>query len=327
MRNEAGDVKTKRWVRAYAILLVVTAATVGSFMGVRAVREANIPTVQAVTLSRQTVTETALCTGTVATAGGVEVFASVPCVAGDVRVAVGDRVNAGDVLVTVDRASTLAMAVSAGVSGAQQSAAAALLPEVITAPCAGVVSAVGASKGETLSATAPCVVLSENDGIVIDAVVRENVLSRVAVGQTVTVSGVAFDKKTYRGQITSLASSARTRVSGTTTETVVDAVVTLDEGECDPSLLIGLTAKVTVVVAEHEDVLLLPYDCLMQRDDGQAMVYCLKGDTAVACAVTVGREYAEGVEVLGGLDEQAVVVCQPEQFDGAAVRVCAEVTT
>ncbi len=322
-QGQADDVKRQSITKAYALLLALTVAALGIMTAVQGIREERVPTVETVTVKRKDMKETVVCTGTVGTAGGTEVFASVPCVAGDVAVSVGDRVEKGEVLLTVDRASTLAMAVSAGIGEAAQSGAQALLPEAIVAPCTGIVSAVGAVKGDTITTATPCVVLSENGGIVIDAVVRENVLSSIAVGQAVTVSGVAFDKKAYHGRLTAIASSARTRVSGTSTETVVDAVVTLDEGEADASLLLGLTAKVTVTVAVYADVVTVPYECLTQ-EDGQTAVYCIQGETAVKRAVETGKEFATGVEIVTGLQGDERIVKAPEQLKGAAVRVRTE---
>lgn len=318
--------KKRHRIKAYTWLIVLTVTAIGGMLTMKAMWEKAVPTVQTAVIARQDVRETVVCTGTVGSAGGVEVYATVPCVAGEIAVDVGDRVKKGDVLVTVDRASTLALAVSAGVSGEQSDAAAILLPETITAPCDGIVSAIGAGAGETLGTSTPCVVLSESGGVVINAVVRESTLPSVALGQQVTVSGVAFDKKSYHGRITDIASTARSRVNGTTTETVVDAVVTLDEGEIDESLLIGLSAKVTVIVEERQDVLVLPYDCLTCDDAGRTVAYRLEGDTAVACFVRTGAERSVGMEILDGLSEGDVVVRDPETLRGDAVRVKTEET-
>lgn len=309
--------------RTYACLFALTALLIAGLVTARILRERAVPLVETTVLEQQDIKETVVCTGTVGAADGVEVYTTVPCIAGDVAVEVGDRVQAGDVLLTVDRASTLSMAVSAGLAGVTGDAAS-LLPEVITAPCAGVVSAVSATAGDTLDTATPCVVLSENGGVVINIAVRESVLPQLRIGQEVTVSGVAFEKKSYRGVVTAIASSARVRVNGTTTETVVDAVVELAQGEVDDSLLIGLSAKATVIVSRRADVLLLPYDCITQNDEGQAVAYRLEGDTAVACIVKTGDELAQGVVVREGLSAGDVVVKVPEQLDGKRVRVKAE---
>ena len=87
----------------------------------------------------------------------------------------------------------------------------------------------------------------------------------------------------------------------TASETVVDAVVTLDEGEADDSLLIGLTAKATVTVAAREGVLVLPYDSVVERTDGTCGVYRIEAGEATWTPVTLGGDTPQGVEVTGGV--------------------------
>ena len=81
-----------------------------------------------------------------------------------------------------------------------------------------------------------------------------------------------------------------------------------------------------MTVERRENVLLVPYDCLQQEADGTAFVYCLQGDTAIRRAVTLGKDYPEGTEVLEGLQDGERLVRAPERLAGEAVRVYAEET-
>ncbi len=305
-------------------MLLLTAMAVGGILFYDAATENAVVTVETVTLTRQTVRETVICAGTVTAADGVEIYAPMPCVAGQIAVQVGDRVEEGDVLLTVDRTATLAMAVGAGVAQADTVTASAALPETVTAPAAGVISAVSAVSGELLSADTPCVVLSEGDGVQVSVAVRENMLPRIAVGQEVAVSGVAFDKSSYKGYISEIAPSARSRVGGAGSETVVDAVVRLADGEADDSLLLGLTAKAAVTVATREQVLLVPYECLAQDDNGEEYVCRVQNGVAERVAVTVLKELPEGALVEDDLTEGDVLVCAPEVLQGDRVAVQTE---
>ncbi len=307
-------------------MLLLTVMAVSGILFYDAATQKAVVTVETVTLTRQTVRETVICGGTVTAADGVDIYAPMPCVAGRIEVAVGDRVEQGDVLLTVDRTATLAMAVNAGVMQEQTVAASASLPETVTAPASGVISAVSAVSGELLSADTPCVVLSEGDGVQVSVAVRESALPRIAVGQEVAVSGVAFDKPSYKGYISEIAPSARSRVGGTGSETVVDAVVRLADGEADDSLLLGLTAKATVTVAVREDVLLVPYDCLAQDDDGKEYVYCVRDGVARRMIVTVLEELPDGVLTEDGPAEGDVLVRIPEKLSGDCLAVETEAT-
>ncbi len=306
----------------FAMLLVLTVLAIG---GMRyydhTVRQA-VPTVTVTVVEKRTVNETVTCTGTVAAAEGVEVFAKMPCVAGSVDVSVGDRVNKGDVLVTVDRNATLSMALGSAMT--VNASAVSSLEQAVVAPADGIVSAVSASEGELIDPTSPCVVLSDKAAVEIAVVIRESALPKVKTGQEVTVSGVAFDKRGYRGTITDMASSARSRVNGTSGETVVDAVVSLYDGEADESLLVGLSAKASVTVATHEDVLLIPYECVVQNDAGVSSVYCYDGTTVSRRDVVTAGEFADGVMVTDGLCEGERVVTDPQILETASIWCVAE---
>ena len=308
--------------RPLLAVLFLTAVAVGGMRWYAQAVTAQRPTVTAVTLCKTDVKETVICTGTVSVAEGIPVYAQTACVAGTVAVSVGDSVKKGDVLLTVDRTATLGLALSAATT--VDTSLLSSVPQTVTAPADGVVSAVSASEGELLDPTTPCVVLSDKQAVEIAVTIREKSLPKIKTGQEVTVSGVAFAKSGYRGTVTSIASSARSRVSGSGGETVVDAVVSLYEGEADESLLVGLTAKAAVTVAVHEGVLLVPYECITQDEDGRAAVYCVDGDTVVRKTVTVGREYADGAAVSGGLCEGDRVATDPSALDTASVWRVAE---
>ncbi len=305
-----------RWIW----LTTFTAVALIAMLVVQTRAYSSLPTVTTVVVQPTTVKETVVCGGNVRVAQGIEVIAPVPCVAGDVAVAVGDRVEKGDILLRIDRAATLAAAMSAGASEAQLSTASAALPEAVVAPQAGVVSAVNAAAGEIVSNESPCVVLSEGGAVEIALAVRESMLPQLAVGQAVTVSGVAFAQESYNGTLSYIADSARSRVSGTTTETVVDAVVTLPVSQIDESLLPGLTAKAAVVTAVRDNVIVVPYEAVISDETGEA-VYCEQNGVAFRRAVTVGKELAQGVEIVGGLQAGERVVTDAAALDGLWIAV------
>lgn len=310
--------------RRLMALVLLTATAIGGIGGYKWQTEYAVPLVKTATVTREAVEETAICTGSVQAAESTVVYVSTPCVIGTVAVKEGDRVEAGDVLFAVDRRATLAMAVSAGMSEDTATLASTAVPETVTAPHGGVVRAVSATEGQTVQASTPCVTLSENGDVEIAVSIRERWLPKIAVGQEVTVSGVAFAKPHYRGTVSKIASSARSRLIGTASETVVDAVITLAPEDIDESLLVGLTAKAAVTVDRWEDVLLVPHDCVVQHGDGTGTVYVAENDTAVRTTVTLGKEFASGVQVTDGLREGQSVVCTPETLSGETVRVKTE---
>ena len=128
----------------------------------------------------------------------------------------------------------------------------------------------------------------------------EKDLRKIQVGQAVRVSGMAFDKENYTGTLTYVSPSARQQVSGTTTETVVDAVVTLQE--TDASLRPGLTAKASVVTGSVPDVIIAAYEDVLQDEEGNEYLFVYRNGRACKRVIITGSERSEGFEIVSGLE-------------------------
>lgn len=272
-----------------------------------------------VTVNTSAVRQTIDCVGKVQSANSSEVYVEVPCVAQEICVREGQEVQAGDVLFTVDVAATqqvisqLGSAVSGGT------------PSVVTAPVSGKVAALNVQQGEVATITAPCAVIAEDDAVHVAVMIREKHVSQIAVGQVVEITGVAFSKEVYHGTISYIADAAHQEYIGTVSETVVDAVVTLNEDEIDTSLRAGLNAKASVVVNVIEEALLVPYGCIAQDERGVEYIYVYKDDgTAARITPEFGEECGDGVLVVSGLAPGSRLVLEPETLSGETVAVRVE---
>lgn len=153
--------------------------------------------------------------------------------------------------------------------------------------------------------------------------VREQDLQKVAIGQRVTITGSGFRKPSYTGVLTELASSARQQIVGTVTDTVVDAVVMFDQDQMDPSLRVGLNAKAAVRVSSTPDALVVPYECVLQDEEGNEYVYAYTAGRAVRRDIVSGEEWSTGFHVVSGLQAGDTVILDPGKIagDGTAVVV------
>ena len=185
-----------------------------------------------------------------------------------------------------------------------------------TVICTGRVEATARNREATTAVAASAGV----GGMQVRLAVGEHLLRRVQIGQRVYISGVAFDKERYEGTLSYL-SPAASRPSGSS-EAIVEAVVTLAPDQIDDSVRAGLSAKAAVVVDVAENSLLLPYDCVLQDDEGQEYVYCVRDGRAVKTVVTPLAEMTDGFLVdATGLDG-GVLITTPDRVpqDGARVR-------
>ncbi len=307
-------------MKKYIWLVLGTGLAVAAIFGIKTwTTEEEIP-VTLITIDPQTVQQTVKCTGKVEMSESQAVYVEIPCVAKEIYVKEGQTVKQGDALFSVDAEAT-SEALSQ-LTGALPNGVTDIADTQVTAPVSGIVTSLSVRAGEITDHTQPCATIASGEGMQIAVAIRERFLPQVQIGQKVIVTGVAFSKEEYPGTLTSLASSARQEYIGTVSETVVDAVVSLDEGATDDSLRTGLNAQAAIVTQTDEDVLLIPYDCLTQNEQGKECVYVYRGNgVAERQAIEVAAEHADGVLVVSGISAGERVVQAPEALSGARVRV------
>ncbi len=309
-------------MKKYLWLLLATGLAVALIFGIRAATAPRETEVTLSVLESTSVRQTVECNGKVQSAENQEVFVDVPCIAEQVYVKEGQRVNKGDVLFSVDVAAT--QQVLSQLGGSLTGSVSQAVRETVTAPVSGTVKSVNVQAGDVADGSKPCAVIASDGKVSIAVAVREKHVARIAVGQRVEVTGIAFEKEMYHGSVSHIGESAHQEYVGAMNETVVDAVVVLDDKEADASLRSGLNAKATVITEVIDNALLVPYNCIGQDEKGREYVYVYQNDnTAVRVYPEFGAECADGVLVVSGLAHGDGLVVSPEQLSGntAAVRV------
>ena len=99
--------------------------------------------------------------------------------------------------------------------------------------------------------------------------------------------------------MTEIASAARKQLVGTTQQTVVDATVQLTNA--DSYLKPGYTVKAEIETEPEKMISVLPYDSILQDNNGKEFVYVYRDGKAVKRFITTGIELDESVQVVTGL--------------------------
>lgn len=128
--------------------------------------------------------------------------------------------------------------------------------------------------------------------------VGESDIRKVAEGQKAKLSGAAFDSDRYTAEVISIADKARQQTTLTSSETVVDVTLKIDNP--DEYLRSGYTAAAAIEVSEPKTIYTLPYDVICQDDSGE-YVYVLRGSNVVRCGIETGAEFENGTEIKSGL--------------------------
>lgn len=166
----------------------------------------------------------------------------------------------------------------------------------LTAPFAGVVSAVNVKAGEPANGALPAVVLVDTSVFHIDVTVDEVDVARIALGQLLTVTLDALPGETFSGKVDRVAPTA------TVNGGVVSYAVRLVLEPVDAPLRSGMSATADIVVAEAKGVVLVPNWAIRRdRDTGQVLVSLLKDGKLVEAPVTLGLRNESLSEVKSGV--------------------------
>ncbi len=201
---------------------------------------------------------------------------------------------------------------------------------VIRSPVSGVVVSRLVDVGQTVAASlqSPTLFTIAQDlsHMQIDTSYAEADIGNIRVGQPATFRVDAFPNRTFRGEV------KQVRLNPTTQQNVVtyDVVVSVDNQ--DQALMPGMTAYVSIIVAQRKEVLLVPNTALRFRpaDTGKTRtggdkpkgegrkgdaapmgtVYVLENGQPKAVRISVGITDNKLTEVLGGeiKDGDAVIV-------------------
>jgi HlyD family secretion protein len=199
----------------------------------------------------------------------------------------------------------------------------------ITAPVDGIVIARKVDLGQTVIAamTTPVLftVAQDISKMNISAAISEADIGQVKEGQPVDFTVDAFPEETFHGLVTQV------RKSPTTTQNVVtyETIITVDNPE--KKLFPGMTADVSILVAERKNVLKIPNTALRYSPPegvtfaeappknfgrSQRLIYALGANAATLNPVLVKAGITDGVdtEILDGLDEKTAVVTSTLSF-------------
>ena len=301
----------KWWIFPFVLVVAVTTIAL-----TRSKQSAPV-TVRTTVLRPQRIEKTLSCNGVIEAGELVAVLAPQTCIADEVLVEVGQRVAQGDILITVDKEA------SKRLQSADDRVADALplttMGKSIVATQSGIVVSVEASDGMILDSTEPCVVIAADSGLQVRVMIREKQLPDLQVGQEVRISGAGFDKSVYYGRLSEI-SSAVSETSGG--EGIVEGVISLNDGETDTSMRLGLSAKAKVVVSSTDDALLVPYEAIVDADDGEQFVYFVQDGRVKRETIDPQGDYGGGVLVSRSDWDGRSLVLEPNKItsDGQSVK-------
>ena len=180
----------------------------------------------------------------------------------------------------------------------------------LLAPYAGVVATVAARAGEPAVPAVPAMTLLDASRFHLDVSVDEVDMAQLAVDQEVTVLLEALPGVVLSGRVDRLAPTA------IVVEGLVNYTVRLVLGESDAAtdLRAGMTATADIVVAEVNDVVVVPNWAIRRdRRTGQAYASLKQGEALVEVPITTGLRGETYTEVLSGVEEGDIAAISTER--------------
>lgn len=182
----------------------------------------------------------------------------------------------------------------------------------IRAPISGVVTKKLIQVGElatglsTFSSGSTIVKIEDRSGMRVKLDMNEIDMAKLQLGMTANVDVDAIPEKSYHGVIAKIAPSSKdSGNSSSSSDSVVKYEVEIQLTDADAKLRTGMSAKCSVQVLSHKNVLTLPIE-YVTREGKKAYVdlpSATKGGKPEHREVTVGAETGATIEIVSGLKE------------------------
>lgn len=168
----------------------------------------------------------------------------------------------------------------------------------IVAPFGGTVGFVGAEVNEQVAPGTPMIILIDPSSFHVDVRIDEVDIGQVEVGQEARITLDAFPDQELMGRVDFIAPVASVDL-GTATY-----LVRVSFDPTTVALRAGMTANITIVTEQKENVLLVVSRAIsVDRETGLLYVEKLEDDELVRTEVEIGLQDESNSEVLRGLDE------------------------
>lgn len=167
---------------------------------------------------------------------------------------------------------------------------------VITSPIDGQVTVADLKLGETVSPQKAVIVVLDESSLHVETNISESSISLIKPGQNVDMTMDAFGSdRHFPGQVLSI-DPASTVVSGVINYRVVSSL------PADPDIKPGMTANLTILIAEKDNVLSVP-NRLIKTVGDKKYVSVLNGKKSTDVEITTGLAGDSLTEVYTGLSE------------------------
>lgn len=173
-------------------------------------------------------------------------------------------------------------------------------------PLEGLVTKVGVKVGENIAATAgSSFTITDPGTLLFKANIDETEIGQLQKGQKSEITLNAYPKEKFSAEIMTIAQAATLDASG---NPVFETKFRVDfKGK---NVLSGMKGDVSVVMMEKKNVLLVPYEAVIEEKENH-FVWKVTGKQAFRTPVEIGEENDSSVEIVSGLQAGDLVIINP----------------
>lgn len=164
---------------------------------------------------------------------------------------------------------------------------------MIKSPFAGTITDTKVMVGDLVNPGSVAFRIDDLSRMLVEVMVPEVDINNIEVDQAVDLTFDAISDRSYQGKVIEVA-----RV-GTTTAGVVNFEVTIEILDADAKVAPGMTAAVSIVVSDLNDVLLIP-NRAVRLVDGTRVIYLMKNNVPTKVEISLGASSDTMSELLTG---------------------------
>lgn len=344
-RSKAADPKRKKTVIiAITVVLILVIVIIGSLLNRGREQPNQVSSSDLKSLSTDGIQNKVTMNGKIESARNTTLYSSQALPVDEVKVAVGDRVVAEQIVAELDGSSILSQireietenrqsnTVTSTTNAEQQTQPGQQSPTkstqrlwndyaatTIRAPFAGIISDVQVSQGKP--ATGPLLTVADDAELLVKAEVKEANLENLKTGAKVTFTTPSTGAKEFTGEILKIApvavpESTQTEGKTASSSNKVSFPVEIKVAGQHPDLRLGSSVRAQVVDQIAAGSIAVPFEAVYDTDNGDNAILVITTDNKVAeRKVTPGESTSFDVVVKNNeLSSEDRVITQPEKY-------------
>ena len=190
----------------------------------------------------------------------------------------------------------------------------------IYSPCDGMVMKVAAQQGSDISGLLPCIEITPLDRLQIQVTAGEEVIGLLEPAMPCSIDIPAFAMEQIPGIVTQIDPYAQ-ETGGFTGNPATETRIYITPTAYVDQLRPGYRASTKIVVSERNNVMLLPYESVLQDESGEEYVLTINNDRVVKAVIRTGSELENQVEICEGLEPTDWVLQDPQpEWEGELIQ-------